>query len=293
MRVWIAFIGSVAVVAASSGFAAAQDASPVPAGSPTAAPISMCAVPNAPAEIIDRAVAVKPPIAAQQNVSGTVSISVALDRAGRVVSATVVGSPSALLNQVALAAARQTTFRPPMRNCTPVPGSYTLAFAFPREPQHLKPPAMTSYFFGTWTCTSGRNAVAVQAFGFDPGDSGVLMRGDTFVSTDRTIGASIERYTESGDTTTVTGEFAGRLAILTAHGWNDDRLVFTGSAELVQRVSANGAQTPPAMAERMTYARTDNDHYALRFDIARDAAGPWTETSHSTCARIAAPTGGA
>jgi TonB family protein len=77
---------------------------------------------------IERAMPVAiPAIAQQQGISGRVIVLVGVDETGRVVSARVYQSPSALLNAPSIFAARQSLYRPAILRCAPV--SSTIAFA--------------------------------------------------------------------------------------------------------------------------------------------------------------------
>jgi TonB family protein len=66
-----------------------------------------------------------PPAVAQFNrITGTVHVLVSLDAEGRVVSAAIQQSPSALLNGASIDAARRSTYRPALHDCKPVPSEY-------------------------------------------------------------------------------------------------------------------------------------------------------------------------
>jgi Gram-negative bacterial TonB protein C-terminal len=85
---------------------------------------SACVVPNAPAYVVQ---AVEPdiPVAAmEQRPVGTVRVVVSLDADSHVTGASVVQSPSVLLNGSAIVAARRSTYRTALRACKPVPSQY-------------------------------------------------------------------------------------------------------------------------------------------------------------------------
>jgi TonB family protein len=102
---------------------------PGPSSAPPAQPAS-CAQPNIPAATIEAAVPQTPPLAAQQNISGLVTVIVSLDAASHVIGARVLASPSALLNDAALQAARTSTFRTEVRDCRPVAADYAFIVEF-------------------------------------------------------------------------------------------------------------------------------------------------------------------
>jgi TonB family protein len=65
-----------------------------------------------------------PAKAQQQGIQGTVQVSVSLNVDSQVVGACVQTSPSALLDNAALAAARQSTFQTEIRDCKPIAADY-------------------------------------------------------------------------------------------------------------------------------------------------------------------------
>jgi len=70
----------------------------------------------------DHSVAIDtPPMARQQGIGGIVVVSVLVDEAGRPKDARIVSSPSSILNQAALAAARSMTYTPAIYRCAPSP----------------------------------------------------------------------------------------------------------------------------------------------------------------------------
>jgi len=60
-----------------------------------------------------------PPMARQQGVGGMVVVSVLVDETGKPNDARIVSSPSSILNQAALAAARSMTYSPAIYRCAP------------------------------------------------------------------------------------------------------------------------------------------------------------------------------
>jgi uncharacterized protein YggE len=96
---------------------------------PTPPPVD-CARPNVAASVIHAAPAVASPLAEQQGIHGIVQVVVSLDADSRIVGARIQSSPSAELNQGAIAAARQSTYQTEIRGCRPIAASYIVPFEF-------------------------------------------------------------------------------------------------------------------------------------------------------------------
>ncbi len=129
-------VGRAAIVlsAAIGGLAAfcnaggAQEITPRPTPTP-----AICARPNVAATVIKAVSPDTPAIGAQQGIYGTVQVVVSLNADSQVTGTRIQSSPSTVLNQAALAAARQTTFRTEIRDCRPIAADYIFSVAF--EPQ--------------------------------------------------------------------------------------------------------------------------------------------------------------
>lgn len=119
--------GTVAPLASAAPAATAAAATPTPHPTPT--PLS-CSRPNVPATTLHALEPETPAMAAQQGISGTVNVVVSLDAQSRVVATRIQSSPSALLNQPALNAARGSQFRTEVKNCEPVAADYIFAVEF-------------------------------------------------------------------------------------------------------------------------------------------------------------------
>lgn len=116
---------ALAVIAAATGQTPAPQASLTPVA---------CARPNVPASTVHAVTPETPALAQQQNIAGTVQVIVSLDANSNVVGARIQRSPSAILNNAALAAARQSTFQTEIRNCRPIPGDYVYTVEFESPP---------------------------------------------------------------------------------------------------------------------------------------------------------------
>ncbi|HEV2740750.1 MAG TPA: SIMPL domain-containing protein [Candidatus Elarobacter sp.] len=119
---------AAARIAILAGAAFAQIAAFASAGGaqqirPTPTPAA-CARPNAVASVIRAAPTDVPAMAQQQGLQGIVRMIVSLDADSRVAGVRVQSSPSAILNQAALAAARQSTYQTEIRDCRPVAVDY-------------------------------------------------------------------------------------------------------------------------------------------------------------------------
>jgi TonB family protein len=71
-----------------------------------------------------------PPEAQQQGITGVVNVVMTLDEHSHVTSASIQSSPSTLLNDAALTAARESTFRTEIRNGKPISATYVFAVEF-------------------------------------------------------------------------------------------------------------------------------------------------------------------
>jgi outer membrane biosynthesis protein TonB len=107
---------------------AAELPTPAPTIAPTATPA--CAHPNVAASTVEAASVDTPSLAQQNGISGVVDVIVRLDEHSRVVAARVAHTPSTLLNDAALRAARTSTFRTEVRDCLPVAAEYVFSVEF-------------------------------------------------------------------------------------------------------------------------------------------------------------------
>jgi periplasmic protein TonB len=102
---------------------------PPPTPKPTPTPVS-CARPNVAATTLRAVEPDTPPLAQQQGITGTVQVVVSLDAASHVTGTRIQSSPSALLNNAALSAARQSTFQTEIRDCKPIAADYIFTVDF-------------------------------------------------------------------------------------------------------------------------------------------------------------------
>jgi TonB family protein len=86
--------------------------------------------PNQPPRTIKAVEPDTPALAQQQGIGGLVQVEVTLDENGKVVNAVVLSSPSQVLNDAALIAARNSIFRPEIKNGRPIPGKYVFSVEF-------------------------------------------------------------------------------------------------------------------------------------------------------------------
>ncbi len=93
-------------------------------------PPPTCARPNAPPAVLRAAEPDTPPVARQQAILGVVRIQVVLDEQGTPTATRVWSSPSAILNNSALAAARSSTYSPEIFRCKPVASTYLLSVTY-------------------------------------------------------------------------------------------------------------------------------------------------------------------
>jgi TonB family protein len=107
----------------------APAATPAVTPKPTPTPLS-CARPAVPATTVRALEPDTPTLAQQQGISGVVQVVVSLDAQSRVVGTRIQSSPSVVLNQAALAAARGSQFRTEVKNCEPVAADYIFSVDF-------------------------------------------------------------------------------------------------------------------------------------------------------------------
>jgi TonB family protein len=109
---------------------APEPASPSPGpASPTPAAVT-CAHPNVPGKVTFAFMPQMPAMAANQGIEGVVYVAVALDEKSHITGMKVVSSPSGILNNAALEAARNSTFQTAIKNCKPVAGDFTFGVVF-------------------------------------------------------------------------------------------------------------------------------------------------------------------
>lgn len=104
-------------------------APPTPTPKPTPT-VASCARPNEEATTIRAVTPDTPPIAQQQGISGEVQVVVALDASSHITGTRILSSPSQVLNNAALQAARQSTFKTRVRNCVPEAAEYVFLVDF-------------------------------------------------------------------------------------------------------------------------------------------------------------------
>jgi protein TonB len=91
-----------------------------------------CAAPNVAASTVIAAMPNKPVIAENNGLTGTTFVQIDLDENGNVNGTSIAKSSGySTLDQAALAAARESTFRPGYQDCQPLPGSYLFEVDFP------------------------------------------------------------------------------------------------------------------------------------------------------------------
>jgi TonB family protein len=106
----------------------AASPSPGPAlPTPAAVP---CEHPNVPGKTTFAFTPKMPAMAAHQGIEGVVYVAVALDEKSHITGTRIISSPSAILNNAALEAARNSTFQTQIRNCKPVPGDFVFGVVF-------------------------------------------------------------------------------------------------------------------------------------------------------------------
>jgi len=101
------------------------NSSPGPSSPPTT-----CARPNLPALVLRAVAPVMPAMAAQQRITGDVTVEVSLDAQSQILKLTIVSSPSTILNGAALDATQRSTFQTEVRDCRPLPSTLRFVATF-------------------------------------------------------------------------------------------------------------------------------------------------------------------
>ena len=92
-----------------------------------------CARANVPATVVHAVRGTVSPLAAQQDIFGSVEVAVSLDAESRIVATRIQNTPSALLNADALAAARASSFQTEIKDCRAVPSDFFYRVDFPEK----------------------------------------------------------------------------------------------------------------------------------------------------------------
>jgi hypothetical protein len=144
---------------------------------------------------------------------------------------------------------------------------------------------------GTWSCTTGLNAIVVKAFGLST-DGKSLILSNAYVSSNRILGAMLQCYTDNGSVLTVSERQFARTFTGTSHGWSGDALVFVGPVVVSPAPVPAGfapAPLPRPLLQRETYTRVDADHFKRSLETRPLESGPWSAVSLESCQRIVAP----
>jgi len=97
----------------------------------TDSPGPTCSAPFVDAKAIDPVTPDTPPLAEEEGLTGTAQVRVTLDSDGRATSATIFrSSGSSLLDSAAVLAAKRSSYRAEVRDCTSVEGSYLFTATF-------------------------------------------------------------------------------------------------------------------------------------------------------------------
>jgi hypothetical protein len=156
---------------------------------------------------------------------------------------------------------------------------FALAVALALVPADAAVPPFATYFSGTWTCTSTGGSTIVKVYGADAGADAMILH-NVYDSPTGYINEITESYASNAHDSTVIAELSPELAYMaTSPGFVNDQLVFDGTA-----TSPSGSRF-----QRMTYTRTDNDHFTRVFEYGPSptAKSPLTTFSTESCTRSA------
>jgi hypothetical protein len=157
-------------------------------------------------------------------------------------------------------------------------GAFVACCIAAAAPSEAAMPSFASYFSGSWSCTSQLGSTIVKVYGSAPrADALVLI--NVYDTVDGYSQLFNETYTEKSGTATVISEqpLSGNIYVATSPGFTGNSLVFNGTI--------SGIVGP--FFQRMTYTRTDADHFTRTFEVGQDAKSVRTNSTES-CTRIAA-----
>lgn len=107
------------------------DVGPTGPAEPTQSPAPSCTAPDIAAHVVFTAAADTPEIAREQGATGTTQVEVSIDPDGKITATSIYrSSGSQALDNAALAAARQSTYKADVRDCEAVAGSYLFTVVF-------------------------------------------------------------------------------------------------------------------------------------------------------------------
>ncbi|MEA2785880.1 MAG: hypothetical protein QOF71_1984 [Candidatus Eremiobacteraeota bacterium] len=130
-----------------------------------------CPRPNVPATVVHAVRAMVSPMAAQQDIFGSVEVAVSLDAESRIVATRIRNSASALLNADALAAARASSFQTAIKNCRAVASEFTYRVDFPEKVRYgVLPSGMRTISIAADATVTRAPDVAIIEAGIDTHD---------------------------------------------------------------------------------------------------------------------------
>ena len=146
-------------------------------------------------------------------------------------------------------------------------------------PAVADPPSITSYFAGTWSCSTGLGSQSVKAYGL-VNNGQALMLANPYVTPMLRLKRVRHVYRNSRThrtpppfriAVTMFGKPAVRsvqIRTATSSGWAGDTLAFAGQV-------VNGTQITQ---QHETYQRIDPNHFTRTFEVAENLRmdGPWS-----------------
>lgn len=155
---------------------------------------------------------------------------------------------------------------------------FLLLFIGISGPARADIPTFAAYFAGTWTCVTHQGSHVVKAFGA-AGNGKTMILVNTFTTSNGYTGEFYDRYTQDGSTANVVEQVLtapGFVFLASSPGFQDNKLVFSGT-----ETGPQGTEF-----ERMTYTRTDENHFTRTFESGASSSGPLTTSSVEDCVRV-------
>lgn len=271
---------AIGVVAGFGRFGSAQQDMPKPTPTPAA-----CTRPNVPATVVHAARAVVPPMAEQQDIHGTVNVLVSLGADSRVERTVIASTPSAILNQAALAVARASSYQTETRECRSVAADYLYRIDFLQKVKFSSVPGDRRVFIvGEGTVTRAPDVAYIEARIGTVGDAkaDASARDDAafaaLAAKMRALGVGAAKVRTISHRTSFIAPQAGATMPPSTRAQRASGFAFTSDREIditvdavanAREVAAAAASVASVVVERIRFTLTDG---APAYREARDAA---------------------
>lgn len=239
-----------------------------------ATPSPTCAILNAEARMITGVAPITP--TAAKEVTGQVVVVVSLDANSSVVGAAISKTPTALVNDAALAAARASTFQTRIVDCRPVAGRFLFLVDFTGASAFVAPKAMTDYFLGKWQCSSADHPRIVEDF-HTGSEGATLVDISTIADDGKPIQSRAQSFGLRDSMIGISEQNGAQMFRALSAGWKGENLVFAGKSW--------SEDTGVTIFQRMMFSRLGNSQFIRTIEGASQPGGPWSQSSREQCLR--------